>query len=172
MRFKPLVLSIVLVCLAAVALPGLARCAESDATQGERIGYPVLGSAKLDKLLKEQGKNKVVIVSFFASWCPPCRKEIPQLVHLRSKVAEGDMLILGVSADEDMEELSKFLVRAKINFPIYLGTDDLFIKHEVSSIPKMVIYNSKGEVFQVVEGLLPEATFNGMIDYLLGNAYE
>ena len=171
MKLK-LAISLLFICLAVSLAQAPAYCAQPDPTSGGRVGYPVLSSVKLDNLLKEQGKNKVVIISFFASWCPPCQKEIPQLVHLRSKVAEGEMLIIGVSADDDMEELSKFLVRAKINFPIYLGTDDLFIKHEVSTIPKMVIYNSKGEVFQVIEGLLPEETFNGMIDYLLGNAYE
>lgn len=161
-------IAILALVLPAFLLPAMAA---EDPQQG-KVGYPILTVPKLEQLLKTRGKDKVVIVSFFASWCPPCRKEIPQLVHLRSKVPAEDMLILGVSADHDLGELAKFLGRVKINFPIYMGADELFIEHEVSAIPKMVVYNNKGEVFQVIEGLLPEATFNNMIDYLLGNAYE
>ncbi|MDR2892831.1 MAG: redoxin domain-containing protein [Deltaproteobacteria bacterium] len=134
--------------------------------------YPLLSMNKLDHLLQTDGKGKVVIITFFASWCPPCRKEIPQLVHLRDKVSEDDMLIIGVSADESLPDLNKFLDRVEINFPVYLGMDDVFKEFEVTAIPVMVLYNSDGTVYQVVEGLLNEAMFNSMVNHLLGKAYE
>ena len=134
--------------------------------------YPLLTTSKLNRIIQTEGKGKVVIISFFASWCPPCRKEIPQLVHLRGKVSKDDMLIIGISADDNLLELNKFLDRVKINFPVYLGMDDVFMKYEVTAIPVMVLLNSDGTVYQVVEGLLNESTFNGMINHLLGKAYE
>jgi thiol-disulfide isomerase/thioredoxin len=134
--------------------------------------YPVMTALKLNNMIKNEGKNKVVVVSVFASWCPPCRVELPQLVHLRSQIKEDDLLVIGISADESLSALNSFLERVKINFPVFLATTDILQTFEVVTIPKMLIFDSKGEVFEIVEGAMPEEQFYSMINYLLGHAHE
>jgi thiol-disulfide isomerase/thioredoxin len=152
--------------------PGYALESQDKLASDNKVSIPIMNLASLDNVLQNEGRGKIVMVSFFASWCPPCRKEIPQLVHLRSKVIDNELLILGISADYGLEELYKFLERVKINFPVYLAANDILAKYEVVSIPKMLIFNAKGELFQIIDGAMPEQSFYSMIDYILGSKNE
>lgn len=136
--------------------------------------FKLIDDDRLTGILQNEGKGKIVIVTFFASWCGPCRMEIPQLVRLRSKVPEEDMLILGVNFDYSLAELNRFLRRVKMNFPVYIGESNVFTSKskliEIRAIPRMFIYDASGKQVQDIEGVLPEAVFDRMVDYLLESA--
>lgn len=129
---------------------------------------------RLSSILQNEGKGKVVIVTFFASWCGPCREEIPQLVRLRDNTPEENLLILGVNFDHSLEALNRFLQRARINFPVYIGESNVFTSNnklvEIRAIPRMFVYDASGNQVQDIEGVLPEAVFDRMADYLLESA--
>jgi thiol-disulfide isomerase/thioredoxin len=70
-------------------------------------------------------KGKVVLVNFWATWCPPCRDEIPDLIKLQEQYKEH-LLIIGVSSDEGpVETVSKFVADHKMNYPIVMETKEL-----------------------------------------------
>jgi thiol-disulfide isomerase/thioredoxin len=70
-------------------------------------------------------RGKVVLVNFWATWCPPCRAEIPDLVALQEKY-RGRLQIIGVSEDEGSpEEVRRFAAEYKINYPIVMSTPEL-----------------------------------------------
>src|SRR6478672_8667865 len=71
-------------------------------------------------------KGKVVLVNFWATWCPPCRAEIPDLVKLQAKYRDK-LVILGVSEDEDAspQEVKAFGAEQKMNYPIVMLTPEL-----------------------------------------------
>lgn len=161
--------------LAVLLLTALCWPAGASATQElDPASLKTLDDAGLKHILQNEGKGKIVIVTFFASWCGPCRKEIPQLVRLRSKVPEEDMLILGVNFDHSLEDLNRFLRRVKMNFPVYIGESNVFTSKnkliEIRAIPRMFIYDAAGNQVQDIEGVLPEAVFDRMVDYLLESA--
>ena len=131
---------------------------------------PVLDSPSLVKMVMEEGKGKVTIISVFASWCPPCKEEMPILVKTRSGVDNKDLLLVGLSVDESLGELKQFIKKYNVNFPVYTGTDELLQALGISGIPHMFIFNRKGELVESFVGLMPEPMFRAILARLLGES--
>src|ERR1700722_10488738 len=64
-------------------------------------------------------KGKVVVLDFWATWCPPCVEEAPSLNALQQRIASEGGVVLGVSQDEDPDAYQKFLIEHGVNFPTY-----------------------------------------------------
>lgn len=78
-------------------------------------------------------KGKVVVLNFWASWCPPCVAETPFLNNLQRHIAPKDGVVLGVNVDEDPDAYQKFLVEHGVNFPTWR---DPSVQGTVSKIAK------------------------------------
>lgn len=129
---------------------------------------PLTGKG-LEQLLAGEAKGKVLIVNFFASWCPPCKHEMPGLVSFRSSTPEKDVLLIGVSSDEDQASLDRFLKQHGVNFPVYAATPELLFTYEVTGIPRMLIFNQNGELVKDIIGVVAEDSLNSMVKILLEN---
>ena len=94
----------------------------------------------------KQLRGKVVLVNFWATWCPPCRKEMPDLETLYSQFKEQGLVILAIS-DEDAAKVKPFVAKQKVTYPILLDpgrkVNELF---EVVGIPKTFIYDRDGRL--------------------------
>lgn len=114
-------------------------------------------------------KGKVVIVNFWATWCPPCREEIPELIALQAKYKER-LQIVGVSMDEDAspQEVNAFAAKAGINYPIVMGKDIAKEYGGVPALPTSFIVNKDGGVVQKHIGLLDRDEVETEIRALLG----
>lgn len=128
---------------------------------------PVLDSPGLVKLVLEEGKSKVVILSIFASWCPPCKVEMPMLIESRKNIAPENLLLVGLSLDENINELKAFVQEMGVNFPVYSGTQELFMALGIGPIPHTFVFNRKGELVESYVGLMPEPQFKLMLVRLL-----
>jgi len=91
-------------------------------------------------------KGKVVLVNFWATWCPPCRKEMPDLQALYDKYKDQGFLVLSIS-DEETTKVSPFIAERKITYPVLLDPgrkiNDAFI---VEGIPKSFVYDREGKM--------------------------
>ena len=91
-------------------------------------------------------KGKVVLVNFWATWCPPCRKEMPNLQVLYDKYKDQGFVVLAIS-DEEIAKVSPFIAERKIGYPILLDpgrkVNDAFI---VDGIPKSFVYDRDGKL--------------------------
>ena len=91
-------------------------------------------------------RGKVVLVNFWATWCPPCRKEMPDLDALYNKFKDQGFVVLAIS-DEEAAKVSPFLAEHKISYPVLLDpgrkVNDLFI---VEGIPKSFVYDRSGKM--------------------------
>ena len=76
----------------------------------------------LKRIADESGK--VVVVNVFASWCPPCREEIPGLIKVRRAFSEKDLVIIGVSVDREPKALANYMGEMKITYPVMLAKGD------------------------------------------------
>ncbi len=93
-----------------------------------------------------QLRGKVVLVNFWATWCPPCRKEMPDLEALYNRFKGRGLVILAIS-DEDLDKVRPFITERKITYPVMLDpgrkVNELF---QVEGIPKSFVYNREGKL--------------------------
>lgn len=115
-------------------------------------------------------RGKVVIVNFWATWCPPCREEIPEMIDLATRYKDR-LQIVGISEDEDAtpEEVRDFARDAGINYPIVMGSNGISAEYGgVPALPTSFLVNTDGHVVQKHVGLFPTAVYDREIRALLG----
>ena len=114
-------------------------------------------------------KGKVVLVNFWATWCGPCRAEIPDLVELQKKYKDR-LQILGLAVDdEDLDAIKKFAARFGVNYPVALATNEIRLQYGgIPALPTSFILDSEGRVVQKHEGLRDPVLYETEIRSLLG----
>nr|WP_293008128.1 TlpA disulfide reductase family protein [Nitrosomonas sp.] len=98
-------------------------------------------TGELHKL--EDYKGRWVLVNFWATWCPPCLKEIPDLISLYED--RKDIMVIGVAMDSDPQEIMNFVRSLSINYPIVLGNRKIASQlDEISLLPSTYFYDPDG----------------------------
>ena len=122
----------------------LAKLAADD----ERRQHPDFTMTDLDRSTwtLRQLTGKVVLVNFWATWCPPCRKEMPDLDAIYREFRAKGLVILAIS-DEDRAKVAPFIAEQKLSYPVLLNpgrvVNDLFA---VQGIPKSFVYDRTGRL--------------------------
>lgn len=99
------------------------------------------------------GENKVTLVNFWATWCPPCRKEIPELNKIYSNYRNKSVEILGVNLQEDAQTLASFVANNEMKFPVLLDIDGkIGEKYRVYYIPTTFVLDRKGKIREIIQG--------------------
>jgi thiol-disulfide isomerase/thioredoxin len=92
-------------------------------------------------------KGKVVLLEFWATWCPPCRASVPGLEKLHKAYRDKGLVLLAVSMDEGGEdEVRSYIKESGITYTVLKGTEDIAIKYQVRSIPMMLVLNKEGKI--------------------------
>jgi len=108
-------------------------------------------------------RGKVVLVNFWATWCPPCRKEMPDLDALYNKFKDRGFVVLAIS-DEEAAKVSPFIAQRKISYPVLLDpgrkVNDAFI---VEGIPKSFVYDRGGKMVAQSIDMRTRNQFLGML---------
>lgn len=112
-------------------------------------------------------KGKVIMLNFFATWCPPCREEIPDLVKLYEEYKKKGVLIVGLSVDEDKNIVPAFLQKRGVKYPVYMAGSSITRAFGISSIPFNVFIDKKGNVVLAGAGLLEHNDLVEIFDKLL-----
>jgi len=90
-------------------------------------------------------KGKVVVVNFWATWCPPCRKEMPDLEAIYQKYKDQGLVILGISDEED-DVVKKFMGEHSYTYPILLDHGSAHKTYQIEGIPKNFVYDREGKM--------------------------
>ena len=125
-----------------------------------------LSPLELLRLINDS-KGSVVVVNFFATWCAPCQIEIPGLIQLRQEFKDEDVVILGLSVDQDMNDISEFMTETPFNYPVYVVGEDVASIFKVNSIPRLVIYDQNGRMVVDHEGLVEEQDLRELLATML-----
>jgi thiol-disulfide isomerase/thioredoxin len=180
---------IVVLAVAGLGLLGAARAflprasAAAPARSAEGADQPVIRVVKnpelapplqaLDLLGKPVSKDnwagKVVLVNFWATWCPPCRVEIPELLELKREFKDR-LEIVGISEDDDPPvEVLKFARKQGMTYPIVMATGELIDAYGgVPALPTSFLIDTQGRVVQKHSGLYPIEAYDLEIRSLLG----
>ncbi|MCX7820212.1 MAG: TlpA family protein disulfide reductase [Brevinematales bacterium] len=99
-------------------------------------------------------KGRVILLNFWATWCPPCKAEIPDLIKLQNDYKDK-LIVFGISVDQDgVEVVKKFYKENKLNYPVVMLTEDILNNYGgVSAIPTSFVINKKGELEGKIVGM-------------------
>ena len=102
-------------------------------------------------------KGKVVLLDFWATWCPPCRAAIPHLVELQQTFGPQGFQALGLNLDDNPDDLTGFLARSPVNYPILRADEKVRASYGgVSAIPQVFLVDRKGRIRERFQGYTPE----------------
>jgi thiol-disulfide isomerase/thioredoxin len=149
--------------LTAFALTCLFACTALAQSKGE----PAASGQDIIRLVS-QARGKVVVINFWASWCGPCRQEIPELVDLRKRIPEDKLLLIGVSVDQDPSMFAMYAAKAGFNYPVFLAKADVAQAFSIRAIPRTVVYSPKGEMVHSQEGYMPGPDLEALVKKLAG----
>ena len=120
------------------------------------------------KTMLENNKGKVVILDLWATWCPPCRKEIPGFINIYNKYQGKGVEILGIAFDENgLTAVPPFVKKMGINYPVYVGGGDIAQAYDLQAYPTTIIYGKDGKVTNKHIGFVSEKEFDEEIGELL-----
>ena len=113
-------------------------------------------------------KGKVTLVVYWATWCAPCREEIPTLIALRNDFSKDEIEIIGVSVDEAYKSIEHFITTNKINYDIARNNESLDQAFgPIRYIPTIVILDQGGKVHQRHTGVVGPNILRGQVQLLL-----
>jgi len=92
-------------------------------------------------------RGKVVLLDFWATWCGPCRKDMPALERIYGEFGDRGLVMLGMNVGEDREAVSKFLAANKLSYPIVLaGQMEMLESYSVTAFPTVVLIDREGKI--------------------------
>ena len=122
-----------------------------------------------DFVFSKQTLGKVVIVDFWASWCPPCVKEVPILQSHYLKYKKRGLLVVGISMDEGgASDIVPFINKYRVTYPVVLGNGKVTADYGgIRGFPTTFIINKKGMIVHKLSGFISAAAFTKEIESLL-----
>src|SRR5262245_36140585 len=114
--------------------------------------------------------GNVILLNFWATWCSPCRKEVPGFVGLYNTYQSQGLVVLGVSVDDSLPPVQRFAKQFKINYPVLLGHDRIDLQKAFAPIPgypTTVLIARDGRICFQHTGFAPLEQFEAKIKALL-----
>jgi thiol-disulfide isomerase/thioredoxin len=116
-------------------------------------------------------KGKVILLDFWATWCGPCKIEIPWFIEFQNKYGKSGLQVIGVSVDDTLEKLKPYVTSMKMNYVVLQGLDHDDLQDAYGpmfGIPVTAVISRDGKVCMKHAGLASKDAFENMIKSLLG----
>lgn len=114
-----------------------------------------------EKISLSDYRGKVVILNFWATWCPPCKAEVPGFVKMYNEHKDDGLVILGVSLDRDgWQSVAPFIRNHQVSYPVVIGNRDVVDAYgNIQSIPTTFVLDKQGKIQRKYVGLRDEKVF-------------
>ena len=104
-------------------------------------------------------KGNVIFINFWATWCGPCRHEIPDFIEFYKQNKDNGVVILGVSVDKSANKVRDFVDEYKINYPIVMATNEMIGDYKPGKfIPTTIVIDTDGMIQEKKVGVMDKAT--------------
>ncbi len=125
-----------------------------------------------DNLRLKNNNDKIILLDFFATWCPPCKAEIPHLINLQNRYKDH-LQIIGILLEDDKpdSEIQSFISYNHINYTITNGANNFKLSNllgGIQNIPFMILYDKNGNVITHYIGIIPEEMIDSDIKKAIG----
>ncbi|MCC5022919.1 MAG: TlpA family protein disulfide reductase [Candidatus Synoicihabitans palmerolidicus] len=154
-----------------------AETTEGSVAQADTMSLPLLGEAPGWKLARLDGsimnsdelKGKIVVLDFWATWCPPCRAEIPDYVEMQREMETDGVGFVGVSLDQAGPSVVKqFSERYEINYPLVMGDQEIMNAYGgIEAIPTTFLIDRDGQIRHRKVGASTRADYEPLVRSLL-----
>ncbi len=163
MKYRKVFIAVAVLLLGSLALAGAAE-KPWYASKLEELGFFVFDppfqfqdfkvtDLKGGSVLRTNTKGKVVLLNFWATWCPPCREEIPSIESLSKSMAGKKFEVFAVSVGEDPATVKSFVAEQKMTYPIYLDSRNLLSRTYASQgIPTTYLLDKNGKFIAGIVG--------------------
>ena len=110
-------------------------------------------------------RGKTVVLNFWATWCPPCKVELPWLVDLQKEYGPQGLQIVGISEDEgSKEKVAAFVKEMNLNYTVAVDDDSVYAKYgDVQDLPTTFYINRDGKIVEFAMGLLDRSEIEARI---------
>jgi thiol-disulfide isomerase/thioredoxin len=162
--------------VAGVVAQRLLGSAEPLAAAPDEVRLAEVWSSRLPDLAGnlqalDQWRGKVLVLNFWAPWCPPCRREIPDFIRLQERHGEAGLRFVGIALD-DPEKVAAFVDETGINYPVLLGGEDagalsLAAGNRLGGLPYTVLFDRRGNAVATLTGAVSEARLEALVKPLL-----
>lgn len=114
-------------------------------------------------------KGKVVLINFWATWCPPCRIEIPNFIDIYSKTDKTKFELIGISVDTKGSEIvNQYIKENKINYPVTMANKNIYSKFdEIVAVPTSYLLDKEGKIVKKYSGFYLKSTFENDIKKII-----
>lgn len=146
---------------------------EAKAAVGQEVALNLKDLFGTEQSLS-QYKGRIVILNFWATFCVPCKKEMPDLAAIQNEYAALGVQVIGASVDgmEDRPKVLQFIKETKINFPIWMGAsgEDMTRFGLGEALPGTVVIDKTGKIVKVISGIVTVSDLKKQIDSMLETA--
>jgi cytochrome c biogenesis protein CcmG/thiol:disulfide interchange protein DsbE len=158
-------LGIALALVFAVVLSSCGPAAKVGNAVGDRAPDFALTDAEGRKVRLADFAGKVVVLNFWATWCPPCRREIPDFVQLQKQYGPKGVVVVGISLDDSWDPVRPFMTENAMNYPVLLGDRAVAETYDAAkAIPMTYVIDASGVIRTRHLGYGPAAVWQRAID--------
>ncbi|MGM9999132.1 MAG: TlpA family protein disulfide reductase [Candidatus Bruticola sp.] len=147
--------TLIIICVSVFTLMACTHSVQADSAEQNLGKLPSITGTSYDGKAVDTSKylGKVLIVDFWATWCPPCRQEIPGFIALQKQYGSKGLQVIGVSLDEDAAQHKQFAQKEGLNYPSILGRSNPKAMQaveqkigEIQGIPTTLIIDRQGNI--------------------------
>jgi cytochrome c biogenesis protein CcmG/thiol:disulfide interchange protein DsbE len=131
----------------------------NPAGQARATARLYLSTGEWAVLAVENHRGQVVLLNFWATWCPPCREETPGLVQIEGQFANQGFTVAAIAMDEDPQSVSSFVKRFHITYPVLFPPPGAALANSVESLPTSLLIDKTGHVARTYVGAVSPSVF-------------